>query len=258
MSPGARSSRTPAARSADGRAAALAALLAALGLTIAGLGCGARSGTNVAPPVRALELPTPPAQGPVEPGPARPTARGLGIGAYFLGQSEIELVAIAGEPPITRSLEEEAELWRGAGYDPDAEGPFLAGFDHVIEYEQADTTELEGNVPLFKAFVRRGKVVALTFTAFGVREDAVREVGLPPCKFLGDEATIEQRFGPAEAIEPSGEGFEHLYPSQGVSVITERGVVLVIHLHEPLGPGDARKVRGRVRPVADPDDDTAP
>lgn len=163
---------------------------------------------------------------------------------------------MAGEAPVTRSLDEEAELWRGAGYDPDAEGPFLAGFDHVLEYEQAETTELDGHAPLFKAFVRKGKVVALTFTAFGVREDAVREVGLSPCTFLSPEATIEQRFGPAEAVEPSGEGFEHLYPSQGVSVITERGNVLVIHLHEPLGPGDARKVRGRVRPVADPDDTT--
>ncbi len=243
----------PGLCSADRRAALV--WLALLCLPLAAFGCGAPAQAQADAPVRAVELPTPPAQGPMEPGPARPTARGLGIGAYALGQTEAELVALAGEAPIVRTQEEEAELWRGAGYDPEAEGPFLVGFDHVLEYEQADTTELEGHVPLFKAFVRRGKVVALTFTAFGVRQDAVLDVGMPPCTFLGPEATIAQRFGPAEAIEPSGEGHEHLYPSQGVSVITESGKVLVIHLHEPLGPGDASKVRGRVRPVAEPEED---
>jgi hypothetical protein len=252
--PNAAPPRTRAAR----RVYPLAASLAAFPLTIAALGCNAPMSATADARVRAVELPAPPAQEPVGPLPPRASVRGIGIGPFFLGQTEAELISLAGEALTSRSFEDEAEMWRVAGYDPDAEGPFIAGFDHVLEYEQSETAELEGHAPLFKAFVRRGKVVALTFTAFGVRGDAVVSVGLSPCNFLGDEATIEQRFGPAEAIEASGDGFEHLYPTQGVSVIAERGVVLVIHLHEPLGPGDASKVRSRVRPVGEAHDAPGP
>jgi hypothetical protein len=229
-------------------------LTACAAVALVALAGAAGCGASAPPPeTSTLLLPAPPPDQQVAPAPSIPTRRGMGVGPYHLGQTEAELVELAGDPTATRSMEEEAELWRGSGYDPDAEGPFLVGFDHVLEFEQADTARRGDHTPLFKAFVRRGKVVGLTFTAYGVDDGEVRGLGMPPCTFHAPEASIAERFGPAEAVEPSGSGNEHLYPTQGISVITENGSVLVIHLHEPLDEDDARKVRERVRP-ADPQD----
>lgn len=219
-------------------------------------GCAPSGGGALAP----LELPSPPSLDAVgSRDAAQPRSPVWALGGYALGQAEGELLRLAGEPTDTRLADDEASLWRSAGYDPDHEGPFLVGFDHVLEFDQASTARGEGRAPLFKAFIRRGRVVALTFTAFGVAPASIQGVGLPPCTFLAPEASIEARFGPPEAVEESGKGFEHLYPSKGLSIITEERIVQVMHFHEPLGARDARRVRERSTTApADAADDASP
>jgi len=182
-------------------------------------------------------------------------------GKLAIGAPRRAVLAALGPAVSTTTEKEERETYEEAGYEPDDELVFVAGFDKRDRFN----VPKDPAVPAFKVFYRADRVVAFTLSIYVYHDEADRpdpldessvvakadrtKVGFPPrCYLFGDRADAVATFGApelAEPTDPNGNQSLH-YLKRGLSVVLDGDTIVAIDVYGQLAAGVETTFRARV------------
>jgi hypothetical protein len=174
------------------------------------------------------------ATAPPEEAPAAAPGSIVGMGDVRVGQPIAEVRRILGHETQVVHRDEEAQIFRDAGYDPDKSLVFLLGFDTLHVY---DTPPPRATLPFWKIYARDNKVVFIVLSSFTSGDMKVERVGFPPsCFMLAGAATIARTFGQGYLrVNDAEHGHEtYHYLDRGISIIVVGGQVRVFNIYGPI------------------------
>jgi hypothetical protein len=164
---------------------------------------------------------------------AQTVKAGVGVGSLKLGMSQADVIAQLAEPESARDIEEERGYFSSAGYVVSQELMFVLGFDSVLQFDNADESEMP--LPVYKTYFGDDALNYIILTSYGYSPSLAGQLKIKGIRMFSPAAKVQKKFGdPDLRVAMDDLEYELYYLDQGLMFSVSEEEVRALHLFPTL------------------------